>query len=81
MSPGAHVWSRSRARLLWVDTSGASLNFFDPATGRNVEYSMPGPLGFVVEKNTGELLIGIGCHALLCVWRSGDSLSLTCSVN
>ncbi|WP_243207476.1 MULTISPECIES: SMP-30/gluconolactonase/LRE family protein [unclassified Pantoea] len=56
------VWSRSRARLLWVDTSGASLNFFDPATGRNVEYSMPGPLGFVVEKNTGELLVGIGCH-------------------
>lgn len=59
------IWSRSRARLLWVDTLGASLNFFDPATGRNVEHAMPGPLGFVAEKNTGELIIGIGCHVEL----------------
>lgn len=59
------IWSGSRARLLWVDTLGASLNYFDPATGRNVEYAMPGPLGFVVEKNTGELIIGMGCHVEL----------------
>ncbi|MRT13753.1 SMP-30/gluconolactonase/LRE family protein [Enterobacteriaceae bacterium RIT711] len=59
------MWSGSRARLLWVDTLGASLNYFDPATGRNVEYAMPGPLGFVVEKNTGELIIGMGCHVEL----------------
>ncbi|KQN65527.1 transcriptional regulator, IclR family protein [Serratia sp. Leaf51] len=26
---------------------------------------MPGPLGFVVEKNTGELIIGLGCHVEL----------------
>jgi sugar lactone lactonase YvrE len=59
------IWSWSRARLLWVDTLGASLNYFDPKTGRNVEHAMPGPLGFVVEKNTGELIIGTGCHVEL----------------
>lgn len=59
------LWSRSRARLLWVDTLGASLNIFDPATGRNVECAMPGPLGFVAEKRTGQLIIGIGCHVEL----------------
>lgn len=56
------IWSRSRARLLWVDTLGASLNFFDPATGRNFSHPMPAPLGFVAEKSSGELLLGIGCH-------------------
>ncbi|MBU9815910.1 SMP-30/gluconolactonase/LRE family protein [Rahnella sp. C60] len=59
------IWSWSRARLLWVDTLGGCLNYFDPETGRNVEHAMPGPLGFVVEKNTGELIIGIGCHVEL----------------
>lgn len=59
------IWSWSRARVLWVDTLGASLNYFDPKTGRNVKHAMPGPLGFVVEKNTGELIIGIGCHVEL----------------
>ena len=59
------LWSRSRARLLWVDTLRGSLNFFDPATGRNVAHAMPWPLGFVVEKNTGELIIGLGCHVEL----------------
>ncbi|EKT57555.1 SMP-30/gluconolactonase/LRE family protein [Providencia sneebia] len=56
------IWSPVRARLLWVDTLGASLNFFDPITSQNVEYALPSPLGFVVEKITGELIIGIGCH-------------------
>lgn len=56
------VWSRSSGRLLWVDTLGASLNVFDPATGQNIAYAMPGPLGFVAEISMGQLLIGSGCH-------------------
>lgn len=65
------LWSRSRARLYWVDTLAATLNFFNPATGRNVECAMPGPLGFVVEKRTGQLIIGIGCHVEL-IGGSGE---------
>ncbi|MCK1144391.1 SMP-30/gluconolactonase/LRE family protein [Providencia stuartii] len=56
------IWSPLRARILWVDTLGASLNFFDPITSQNVEYALPSPLGFVVEKITGELIVGIGCY-------------------
>lgn len=65
------LWSQSRARLLWVDTLGTSLNIFDPATGRNVACAMPGPLGFVAEKHTGQLIIGIGCHVEL-IDESGE---------
>lgn len=65
------VWSRSRARLLWVDTLGASLNIFDPATGQNIACAMPSPLGFVVETHAGQLIIGNGCHVEL-VGRSGE---------
>lgn len=56
------VWSRSRNQLLWVDTLKAALHFFDPATGRNETWAMPGPLSFVAEPHTSQLIIGLGCH-------------------
>lgn len=56
------LWSHSRKQLLWVDTLGASLNLFNPATGQNRSWTVPSPLGFVVEQQTGQLLIGQGCH-------------------
>lgn len=55
------VWSRSRNRLLWVDTLAPALNMFDPVTSQNVALRMPGPLGFVAEDRAGELIVGIGC--------------------
>ncbi|MHC8946371.1 sugar lactone lactonase YvrE [Advenella incenata] len=55
-------WSRSRARLLWVDTLGTSLNTFDPATGQNIEEIMAGPIGFVIETASNDFIFGIGCH-------------------
>lgn len=56
------VWSRSRGRLLWVDTLAPGLNLFDPVSGENETISVGGPLGFVAERGSdGELLLGIGC--------------------
>lgn len=55
------LWSVSRDRLLWVDTLEGSLNSFNPHTGNNTVYSLPLPLGFIVETNEGQLLVGIGC--------------------
>lgn len=65
------VWSPFTARLLWVDTLGASLNIFDPITGQNVAHVMPSPLGFVAETLAGRWIIGTGCHIDL-VGRSGE---------
>lgn len=33
-------------------------------------YSMPSPLGFVTEKHTGQLIIGVGCHVELIVSKA-----------
>jgi len=57
-------WSRSRARLLWVDTLGSTLNTFDPATGQNIAEIMAGPIGFVIETATNDFIFGIGCHVV-----------------
>ncbi|MDQ7734029.1 SMP-30/gluconolactonase/LRE family protein [Halomonas sp. SpR1] len=65
------VWSASTHRLLWVDTLGASLNLFDPITGKNDAYVMPSPLGFVAETPAGQWIIGSGCH-VESVSRSGE---------
>ncbi|MBZ9559710.1 MULTISPECIES: SMP-30/gluconolactonase/LRE family protein [unclassified Modicisalibacter] len=66
------VWSSHRGCLLWVDTLGASLNVFDPATGQNVTHAMPSPLGFVTETHEGQWLVGIGCHVERFDERSGN---------
>ncbi len=58
------IWSSSRGRLLWVDTLGPTLNLFDPATGDNISWPMPGPVGFVAEDATGNLIAGIGCDVV-----------------
>lgn len=55
------VWSRSRNRLLWVDTLAPTLNMFDPVANKNVALPMPSPIGFVAENFAGELIVGIGC--------------------
>lgn len=65
------IWSGSTARLLWVDTLGASLNIFDPVTGHNVVHAMPSPLGFVAETPAGQWIIGTACHVER-VSRSGE---------
>ncbi|MDQ7728494.1 SMP-30/gluconolactonase/LRE family protein [Halomonas sp. SpR8] len=65
------VWSTSTARLLWVDTLGASLNVFDPVTSHNVVHAMPSPLGFVTETPAGQWFIGAGCDVEM-VSRSGE---------
>ncbi|HBP29616.1 MAG: SMP-30/gluconolactonase/LRE family protein [Advenella sp.] len=57
-------WSRSRARLLWVDTFGSSFNTFAPATGQNIKQIMVGPIGFVTETATNEMIFGIGCDVV-----------------
>jgi sugar lactone lactonase YvrE len=54
------LWSRSRNRLLWVDTLAPALNMFDPASGENEAIPVAGPLGFVAERE-GDLFLGVGC--------------------
>ncbi|UZD69340.1 SMP-30/gluconolactonase/LRE family protein [Brucella sp. JSBI001] len=54
------LWSRSRDRLLWVDTLAPTLNLFDPVTGENEAIAATAPLGFVAERD-GDLFLGLGC--------------------
>lgn len=55
------VWSSRRQRLLWVDTIERSLNFFDPATGRNEAWPVPDQIGMVAERSDGILVAALGC--------------------
>lgn len=58
-----------------MDTLGVSLNFFDHAKGRNEQHATLGPLRFVVEEESGELIIGIGCHVER-IDRAGNKLQV-----
>ncbi|MCR4268564.1 SMP-30/gluconolactonase/LRE family protein [Nitratireductor sp. ZSWI3] len=54
------LWSRSRNRLLWVDTLAPTLNLFDPISGENEATAVSAPLGFVAERGS-DLFLGLGC--------------------
>lgn len=59
------LWSERRQRLLWVDTQGRTLNFFDPRTGGNESWPMPDDVGMVAERADGKLLVALGCDLAL----------------
>lgn len=64
------VWSESRQRLLWVDTVGRELHAHDPLTGRDGTLAVPGVIGFVAERASGELVVALG-YDLARVTSSG----------
>jgi sugar lactone lactonase YvrE len=50
--------------LYWIDVAGPSVNYFDPATGRNESWPMPEPIGAVALCEDDTLLVALqsGCY-------------------
>jgi sugar lactone lactonase YvrE len=54
------LWSARENALYWVDILGARVNRFDLASGRIDDWSMPGTIGWLVEREQGGFVAGLG---------------------
>ncbi len=59
------LWSSREQALYWVDIEGMRLFRHDAAGGSNQSWAMPAQTGFVIERSTGGMLVGLadGVHA------------------
>ena len=53
------LWSVREQKLYWVDISGRTINRFDPATGANLRWSMPGEPGCIALAAGGGLVAAL----------------------
>lgn len=53
------LWHAQQQVLYWVDIMGKRVYRFDPATGENRAYETPSPVGTVVVRESGGLVIAI----------------------
>lgn len=54
------LWSVRDAALYWVDILGARVNRLDPASGRLDDWEMPDTIGWLVEREQGGFVAGLG---------------------
>ena len=53
------LWSVDEQTLYWVDISGRAINRFDPATGKNTRWPMPGEPGCIALAANGGLVVAM----------------------
>jgi sugar lactone lactonase YvrE len=58
------VWCAREQALYWVDITGPRLNRYDPATGKNLTWTMPAPIGSFALRAKGGFLLALktGLH-------------------
>lgn len=54
------LWSAREAALYWVDILGACVNRLDLASGRVDDWSMPDTIGWLIEREQGGFIAGLG---------------------
>lgn len=54
------LWSARDAALYWVDILGTRVNRLDPASGRVDDWAMPDTIGWLVERERGGFVAGLG---------------------
>jgi sugar lactone lactonase YvrE len=54
------LWSAREAALYWVDILGARVNRLDLASGRVDDWTMPDTIGWLVEREGGGFVAGLG---------------------
>jgi sugar lactone lactonase YvrE len=54
------LWSAREAALYWVDILGARVNRLDLASGRVDDWAMPDTIGWLVEREQGGFVAGLG---------------------
>jgi len=54
------LWSAREAALYWVDILGARVNRLDLASGRIDDWSMPDTIGWLIERERGGFIAGLG---------------------
>ncbi len=53
------IWSVEEQVLYWVDIMGPTLNRFDPASGLNISWDMPSPIGCFALSAPGEAVVAL----------------------
>lgn len=64
LKAGAHlgegsIWDEQSQRLYWVDIYGEQLHIFDPATGENQTFDVGQPVGTVVLRTSGGVMLAV----------------------
>jgi sugar lactone lactonase YvrE len=59
------IWLEDRQRLVWVDIRSGLLCELDPPTGEKTTEQFPTPLGFVLPRRGGGLVVGVGMSIVL----------------
>jgi sugar lactone lactonase YvrE len=54
------LWSARETALYWVDILGARVNRLDLASGRVDDWSMPDTIGWLIEREQGGFVAGLG---------------------
>jgi sugar lactone lactonase YvrE len=53
------LWDSRHQRLLWVDILGHSVHVFDPVTGKDISVNVGQPVGTVVPRRSGGVLVAL----------------------
>ncbi len=67
------LWSAREGALFWVDILGQRINRLDVKTGQVASWAMPDTIGWLVERERGGFLAGLG---RAFVWLSLDPLDI-----
>ncbi|CAB4955865.1 unannotated protein [freshwater metagenome] len=59
------IWLGGQNKLVWVDIRNGLLHTMDPVTGERSREEFPTPLGFVLPRRNGGLVVGIGMTIVL----------------